>query len=45
MPPAKFTKAVKAHFGIQARGRPSNADLQRLFGTTNYDAAATAAKA
>ena len=36
MPPAKFTKAIKAHFGIQSRGRPVNADLQRLFGTTDY---------
>jgi hypothetical protein len=44
MPTPKFTKAVKAHFGIQARGRPANADLLRLFGTTNYDAAANVAK-
>jgi len=34
--PSKFTKAIKTHFGITARGRPTNAELQRNFGTTDY---------
>jgi len=44
MPAPKFNKAIKAHFGIQARGRVPKADLMRLFGTTNYEAALTVAK-
>ena len=43
MPP-KFTKTLKAHFGLQSRGRPLNADLQRLFGTTDYQVAADRAR-
>jgi len=43
--PAAFPKKLKQHFGITVRGRPTNADLERLFGTTNYEKAAERARA